>query len=288
MKHGLANVPAHPAHTGDRLAIAATPQGAVRKSSVTASASKETADLTLRLLEYLAEQPGQCGVTELAEQFATSKATIYRHLRTLANRQFVRQDPLTQRYEAGIKLFQLGEFLRERFDILGAARGEMIRLRDESGQAVTISTVVEGQVVVLDLVQGRTVVEFGIRPGTQMGLHCSAHGRVALAFGPTYLMQGCLSGSLKAWTPETITNPTALQKQVALAKKQGWATAANEVVFGVNALAVPVFDHRGGFAGAVAIVGSTQYIGAKPNPQQLAMVQDAALRISQTLGWRGH
>ena len=51
--------------------------------------SRETADLTLRLLEFLAAEPGQCGVTELAQQFDTSKATIHRHLRTLANREFV-------------------------------------------------------------------------------------------------------------------------------------------------------------------------------------------------------
>jgi DNA-binding IclR family transcriptional regulator len=283
---------------GDKLAIATSSQAAPRRAAPAtnspkraapaAAASKDTADLTLRLLEYLAAEPGQSGVTELAQQFATSKATIYRHLRTLANRQFVRQDPLTLRYEAGIKLLQLGEFLRERFDILGAARGEMNRLRDDSGQAVTVSTLIEGQAIVLDLVQGRTVVEFGIRPGTQMGLHCSAHGKITLAFGPAYLLERCLKGTLKSFSPDTVTSPALLQKQVAQAKKQGWATAANEVVFGVNALAAPVFDHRGGYAGAIAIVGSTQYIGAKPEPQQVAMVQEAALRISKTLGWRGH
>jgi len=59
------------------------------------------------------------------------------------------------------------------------------------------------------------------------------------------------------------------------------------VLFGVNALAAPLFDHRGAYAGALAIVGSTQYIGAKPKPQQLALVQEAAQRISRTLGHQG-
>jgi DNA-binding IclR family transcriptional regulator len=252
-----------------------------------ARGTKETADLTLRLLEYLAEQPGQRGVTEIAQHFATSKATIFRHLRTLANRQFVRQDPMTQRYEASIRLFQLGELLRERFDILGAARGEMNRLRDETGQAVTITTLTESQVIVLELVQGRTVVEFGVRRGTQMGLHCSSHGKIALAFGPASVLERCLKGPLTAFSPDTVTDPAQLQKQIAQVRKQGWATAANEVLFGVNALAAPVFDHRGAYAGAIAIVGSTQYIGAKPKPQQLALVQEAAQRISRTLGHPG-
>ena len=37
--------------------------------------------------------------------------------------------------------------------------------------------------MVMDLVQGHTAVEFGIRPGTRMTLHASAHGKVALAWG---------------------------------------------------------------------------------------------------------
>ena len=268
------------------MAIIAKRHGAHRHAGLTVRSSRETADLTLRLLEYLAVQPAQCGVTELAQAFDTSKTTIHRHLRTLTTREFVRQDPLTLRYEPAVKLFQLGESLRERFGILGAARNDLLRLRDESGQAVTLSALMQDRVLVLDLVQGHSVVEFGIRPGTQMGLHCSAHGKVALAFGPGSLLTRCLLEPLAASSKDTVTSPALLRKQVVAVKKQGWATAANEVVFGVNALAAPVFDHRGAYAGAIAIVGSTQYIGPRPEPRQLAMVQGAARRISQHLGWR--
>ena len=265
--------------------LAVTPTHDRARRAALTTRSRETADLTLRLLEYLAGEPAACGVTELANQFSTSKATIHRHLRTLANREFVRQDPLTSRYEPGVKLFQLGERLRDRFGVLAAARSEMVRLRDQTGQAVTLSAVAEGQVVVLDLVQGQSVVEFGIRPGTQMGLHNSAHGKLALAFGPVALLERCLRGRLAATSGDTITSAAQLKKQVAAIERQGWATAANEVVFGINALAAPIRDHRGGYAGALAIVGSTQFIPAKPPARQLAQVTGAAARISQQLGW---
>ena len=265
------------------MAIAAA-HGRKRHAALT-ERSRETADLTLRLLEFLVAEPAQCGVTELALAFDTSKATIHRHLRTLANREFVRQDPLTSRYEPGVKLFQLGERLRDRFGVLGAARGEMVGLRDATGQAVTLSTLVEGKVVVLDLVQGHSVVEFGIRPGTQMGLFNSAHGKTALAFGPPALLEDRLRALPATANSETAVSGVQLKKQVAAIKRQGWATAANEVVFGINALAAPIFDHRGGYAGAIAIVGSTQFIASKPEPRQLSQVTDAATRISAQLGW---
>jgi DNA-binding IclR family transcriptional regulator len=119
-----------------------------------------------------------------------------------------------------------------------------------------------------------------------MSLHCSAHGKVALAFGPPALLERCLKGPLAASSPGSVTSAAQLKKQVATVQRQGWATAANEVVFGMNALAAPVFDHRGGFAGALAIVGSTQFIAAKPEARQLALVTGAAGRVSRQLGWR--
>src|ERR1700752_4428457 len=114
----------------------------------------ETVDLSLRLLEFLAHSSAPVGLSELARQFDASKATLHRHLQTLAHHGFVRQEAATLRYAAGIKLFILGERLRERFDVLAVARPEMARLRDETGHAVTLSALVDDQVVVLELIQG--------------------------------------------------------------------------------------------------------------------------------------
>src|SRR6266849_8153523 len=103
------------------------------------SRANERVDLSLRLLERLATLRESIGVSELAREFASSKATVYRHLQTLVLHGFVRQESATMRYAAGIKLFILGEGLRERFDVLAVAREEMVRLREETGQAVTLS-----------------------------------------------------------------------------------------------------------------------------------------------------
>jgi DNA-binding IclR family transcriptional regulator len=246
----------------------------------------ETVDLSMRMLERLATSPEPMGVSELARELDASKATLYRHLQALVKHGFARQDPATQRYEAGIKLFTLGERLRDRFDVVARGRDELARLRDEAGLAATISSLVDDEVIILELTQGRSVVEFGTRPGTRLDFHASAHGKVALAFGPERLLERALRAPMKAWTPDTIHTKAALERAVAQTRKQGWATAANEVVFGVNALAAPVFDHRRQYVGAVAIVGSTQFLAAQPSREQIALVTGTAQRISRALGWR--
>jgi DNA-binding IclR family transcriptional regulator len=142
-------------------------------------------------------------------------------------------------------------------------------------------------VVVLEVLQGNALVNFGTQPGTMLDLHASAHGKVALAFGPPSLLQQCLAKPRKAWTSHTICSPTALERAIAQVRARGWATAPNQVLEGVNGLAAPVFNHAGIYAGAVAIAGSIQYIPASPSPAQVKAVTRAAARISQKLGWSG-
>jgi len=244
----------------------------------------ETVDLSLRLLEFLALSTAPVGLSELARQFQASKATVHRHLQTLAHHGFVHQDAATLRYAAGIKLFVLGERLRERYDVLAVARPEMARLRDETGHAVTLSTLVDEQVVVLELIQGHSFVNFGTQPGTVLPLHASAHGKVALAFGPADLLSRCLSRPLKAWTPHTVCTRTALERAVAQVKSRGWASSPNQVLQGVNGLAAPVFSHSGAYAGAIAVAGTVQTVPGSPPPELINAVTRAASQVSRHLG----
>src|SRR5215475_12931021 len=260
----------------------------VRKSRLAVEGpATETVDLSLRLLERLANSSEPIGVSDLAREFSSSKATVYRHLQALVRHGFVHQEPATMRYAAGIKLFILGERLRERFDIIPLAREDMARLREQTGQPATLSALVQNQVVVLEVLQGQAIVNFGTQPGTVLDLHASAHGNVALAFGPEHLMAHCLARPLKAWTPQTICSPSALARAIAQVKARGWATAPNRVLQGVNGLAAPLFNHAGRYAGAVAIAGSIQYIPASPPPRQIRAVTQTAERISRKLGWSG-
>jgi DNA-binding IclR family transcriptional regulator len=243
-------------------------------------------DLVLSLIELLARSDRSRAMSDIARDMGISKARAHRHLRALMQHGYVLQDPETERYEIGIKLLALGEAVRDRFDVVSATRSEMGRLRDETGQTVTIATLVEGKIVVLELLPGKTLVEFGIRPGSTLDFHASAHGHVALAFGPPQLLEAVLSKPLKAWTPATITDPAKLRTEVETVRRQRWATAADQLLLGVNALASPIFDYRNEWRGSIAIVGATQFIHAQPAARQLAQVVGAASEASRRLGWK--
>ena len=246
----------------------------------------ETVDLSLRLLEFLALSTEPVGLSELARQFQASKATLHRHLQTLAHHGFVRQDAATMRYSAGIKLFVLGERLRERFDVLAVARPELARLRDETKHAATLSALVDEQVVILELIQGQSFVNLATQPGTVLPLHASAHGKVALAFGPADLLARCLARPLKAWTPHTVCTRVGLERAVAQVRSRGWATSPNQVLPGINGLAAPIFSHSGAYAGAIAVAGTVQTVPSSPSADLVKAVCHAAAQVSRHLGYR--
>ena len=124
------------------------------------------------------------------------------------------------------------------------------------------------------MLPGRTLIEFGVRPGARLDLTSSAPGLVALAFGGA------------GPTDRLISEDPALRIEIETVRRQGWATAADRVLVGVNALAAPVFDHGGQWRAALAIVGSPPLIAAEPSPQQIAEVTGAAERASRRRGWR--
>lgn len=241
----------------------------------------------LNLIELLARSDRPRAMSDIARELGISKARAHRHLRALIQHGYARQDPETERYEIGIKVLALGEIVRDRFDVMTAARPELGRLRDETGQTVTVSALVDNAIVVLDLLPGKTLVEFGIRPGSTLDFHASAHGLVGLAYGPARLLQTVLARPLKAWTSATVTDPAKLAKAVETVRQQRWATAADQLLLGVNALAAPIFDYRNEWRGTIAIVGSTQFIDAQPTAKQLALVVEAAAESSRRLGWKG-
>jgi DNA-binding IclR family transcriptional regulator len=245
----------------------------------------ESVDLVLRLLEHLAAARQPRGVTEVARALGISKPRAHRHLRALVQRGYARQDAATDGYEIGVKVLALGEAVRDRFDVASAIRPVMGPLREATGLAVTASVLAEGAVTIVEMLQGKTLIEFGIRPGSRLDFHASAHGLIALAFGPPGLLEEVLSRPLTAWTAHTIVDPKAVRRRVEQVRRQGWATAADAVQIGVNALAAPVFDHRGEWRGAVALVGASQHIPETPADDQIAAVVEAARDASRRLGW---
>ena len=241
---------------------------------------------TLSIIETMSERGEPVGVSELAKLVGANKPRTYRHLRTLLSRNYVAQDPVTDKYFLTLKLFHIGQGIAAGAEFLAEARRVMVELRELTGQTVTIGQVEDSGVRILDILKHRSAIEITTPPGTLFDFHSSAQGKVALAFGRSDVWKRVKPGRIRRHTAKTGVDVETLKSVVARIRRRGWAVAPEESLIGVNALAAPVFDADSELAGTIAIVGSIQHLRPKPEPNQIAAVQNAAAKISERLGYR--
>ena len=243
--------------------------------------------LVLRVLDLLAHERREVGVTEIAQSLGTTKSRIYRHLQTLVQEGYIVQPVGSDRYKTGPRLVELGRAASDNLDLISAAADALIDLRNALGHSAALSQVEPDGVRVLMTVPGKSQIEIGVKRGSLLSFHGAAQGKVVLAFSSQEFCTRALRSRLEMLTPYTIVSPAALASEIANAKSQGWATAPNESAVGLNALAAPVFDATGSICGAVGVIDLVQFIDAKPSAEQIRQITDAARRISRELGFIG-
>ncbi len=242
------------------------------------------AALVLDILDALARSDEPMRMTDIANRLGTTKPRIYRHLRTLVNLDYVTQEPDTERYLIGSRLVQLGSAVANRFSLLDVSRPVMRRLRDALGHTVVLSRFMSGKIFAIERVDAASVFVFGTTIGAPLGLHCSAQGKIALAFGPADLLDTVIRSGLKASTSRTIVNAERLRREIELIRKRRWAVAPGETLTGLNGIAVPLQERNGDLIGTLAILGSVDEITSHPTRRQLAELAAASREIALALG----
>jgi IclR family KDG regulon transcriptional repressor len=249
-----------------------------------ATASLRSVHLALDVLEAVATAEDEIGVSDIAAHLNERKGTIFRHLRTLVDRGYLAQHSSTQRYRLGYRAHLLGQMAPDGSDMIASSTDAMKTLRDATGQTVVLSAVESNAVVVLKTVLGTSTFEIGVKPGSKLPVRSSAQGKIALAFAAHPLQ---LKSAKEARSPNSSqSDPVKLQRELAEVRKKGWATAPEEMMAGINALAAPILNEGGVCVGVVALVGLLQFIPAKPDSGQVAAVRAAALDISARMGYR--
>ena len=239
--------------------------------------------VALDVLEAVAFSDEELGVTQIAERLSLTKGSVHRHLLTLVERGYLVQNPATTRYSRGPRSRLLAHYAPEA-DLIQLAAGPMRELRDLLGHSVVLSEASPRGALVLSMVGGTAAIEIGVRPGSELPFHSSAQGKVLLAFASSVLRERVLARALPASTPQTITDRKTIEDEFVRVARDGFASAPEEAMLGINAVAAPIFDDKESCAGALALVGSIQFLPADIDAKSVAALKAAAGQISRLLG----
>lgn len=187
-------------------------------------------------------------------------------------------------YRLGRGLFELGMRASVERQLIEVAMPFLQDLYSRSSATVHLGVREGTEVVYVSKIGGHRQARAPSRLGGRMPLHCTAIGKVLLAFADQDLINRVLSSPLERRTPHTITAPGILKRQLDRALKERVAYEYQESGRDLACIAAPILDREDRPQAAISVAGA----GSRFKPEQYKVaVSAAAAGIAATLARRG-
>ncbi|GAA1878570.1 IclR family transcriptional regulator [Actinomadura bangladeshensis] len=231
------------------------------------------------LLEHLADAGGEMALSELTEVSGLPMPTIYRLMRTLVNKGYVRQEP-SKRYALGPRLVRLGEGASR---LLGTwARPVLARLVDEVGETANMAVLEGDEAVYVAQVPSKHSMRMFTEVGRRVQPHCTGVGKALLSQLSDQKVREILARTgMDAHTPKTFTDPDALLAELRRIREQGYALDDEEQEIGVRCVAVPLPGAPA--LTAISVSGPSGRMTREAVPGVVPIMRDAAERFAKEL-----
>ena len=170
-------------------------------------------------------------------------------------------------------------------DTVSAIRHTILRgLVADLGETCNLAVLRRGELFYLDRVEADWALRLHLPPGTVLPPHCSASGKLLLAYKPTDERAKILENlPLQQFTHRTITDRHLLESEMERIVSTGYAVDNEEYVLGVSCVAVPVRDSIGEVVAAIAVHAATARLPLNQAMEHIPKLKEASERISQTL-----
>ena len=219
---------------------------------------------------------------DLQDASGLAKSTTSRMLTALERSGLLERDAAGS-YVAG-RLFWLYAARHDPWDeLVRLARPVMEAIGADTGETVHLS-VARGERVV-QVAQVDSTYLLGTRDWTEIEVpvHCSALGKVLLAWGALDLPPA----PLERPTPATITDPDALRRDFTRARERGWAVTCDELELGLTGVAVPVQGMHGEVVASLGVSGPTPRLEGRLDEIGRRLL-DRSTALSVVLGGPAH
>ena len=238
------------------------------------------------LLKAFTDARPEWGLSDLARMVGLNKTTTYRLLTALAGEGMITRNPATETYRLGPEAIALGGRALRSNSLREASRAALESLAEATGESVTLEVLAEGEVLILDEVQGRHLVGTTLSIGTRWPAHATSTGKIILAFLADEERNAVLPRRLARPTGKTIGDRETLTTELRRARERGYATQTGELEDDYAAVGAPVFNHDGKVVAAVSVGAPSIRLNAARMREVSPLVMQTAAQISRSLGYR--
>ncbi len=196
----------------------------------------------LSLLTLLGEHPHGIVASALARESGFPLSTAHRLLGTLVREGYAKFEPSQKQYTLGLRIFQLAQSVSIAYGFAGMTRPTLEAVSAATQEATLLAVRDRDRQIYVHTIPGPRQVSVTGEPGTHGPLHCTAVGKVLIAFAPDDVRESILNTiSLDVFTKKTIIDRAAFRLEIERVRARGYATADEEHELDIRAVSVPVF-----------------------------------------------
>jgi IclR family transcriptional regulator, KDG regulon repressor len=248
------------------------------------SQGAQTVQRALTLLDVLACNRGRLRLSDLSVATGLNITTTSRLLSALARFGFVEREEQTGRYALGYRFLELAQIVLEQTPLPEIANPILAGLMEETGETATLCVRHDDEAIVIARAECTNPLRTVAQIGHTGPLHCTAHGKVMLAYLSDTELARILNRGMPALTDLTITSPARMIEELAAIRTRGYAIDPGERELGLVSIAAPVRDAADRVVATCGVSGSGQRM--RLVPALADQVTTAAARISGRLGHR--
>jgi len=216
------------------------------------SATLQTADRALQVLQQFRTPTDALTVTEIARRLGIHRSSASRLVSTLGARGFLERTAVGDLVRLGPEVARLARVTFASRELALLAQPVMDRLARDTGETVTLAVPAGDDALTVAQADGSYFVSSGKWVGLRTPLHCTADGKVLLAFDAA-----APGRDLARCTDRTTVDPDALARELDAVRKRGFAVSEGEFERGLVGLAAPVWED--GSCMAALCISGPQY-----------------------------
>jgi IclR family KDG regulon transcriptional repressor len=250
-------------------------------------------DRAVDILDALTARRTDLSIREIVETTGLNRSTAIRLVANLERRGMVQQDPVTNRFRLGHRLFEMGRVVYSSLSVIQAAAGPLSALERRSGATIVLAVRQGEHSVTVDKRQGVgdgfAMVPMPGEVGDVRPLTYGPVGQVFLSTLKTEEAEALLDKyPLEQHTPYSVLNRRRYMARLPRVRSEGHAIEVNEVVEGLMGIAAPIFDLTGGIVGVLSLgFPATRETDTVFVEEAVHKLKQAAAEISANLGHPG-
>lgn len=240
-------------------------------------------DKALDVLEFLSNNGDEIGISDISRGIGMGLSTAHRITNTLKSRGYIIQNQKTLKYRLSIKLFELGCEVQNAKNLIRIARPYLKKLSRTTNETTNLAILEEKKVVYLETVESLEILKTGIYRGAKLPAHCTALGKVLLAYltNEEFNRLYKKGKELETMTFKSITSLDELKMEIKKIKEKEYAIDMEEFMEGVHCLAVPVFGRDNEVIAAMSITGPSTRLTASRIKEDIPVLKKVSKNISR-------